>query len=254
MVNVYALLAKAMYLMRLTTLFETCPHGCRYCYVLGQLHLSPEEYFGPARVRKNLFQDLEREIPKVDPAKWEPPIHLCWHGDPYPSEIEGENPTRRALELFKHGSPFGPLKVDILTKGGTRVCRDYNLLTPGEDHVGATLTFIDPVDSLKWEPGAALPDDRLSALREAHERGIGTWASMVPIIDPAQTLELIESSYPFVDSYFLARGQVTNPGAAEIDWSGYYRKLDQLLTRLKVDYRIQNPGEWHRPVASGGNQ
>jgi len=57
--------------------------------------------------------------------------------------------------------------------------RDFDLLN-GNSNYGATLTFIDRGDSLKWEPGAALPDERMLALKEAKKRGIKTWVSLEP--------------------------------------------------------------------------
>jgi len=40
---------------------------------------------------------------------------------------------------------------------------------------------------------------RIEAIQEAHARGIRTWVAMEPVIDPAQTLELIERLTPWGD-------------------------------------------------------
>ena len=51
--------------------------------------------------------------------------------------------------------------------------KDFDLYGPN-DKFGVTLTFDNPEDSRKWEPAAALPADRIAALKEAHNRGIQT--------------------------------------------------------------------------------
>ena len=55
------------------------------------------------------------------------------------------------------------------------------------------------------EPGAALPQDRIEALKEAHNRGIRTWAVLEPVLDPQQSLHLIELTYPFVSYYIVGK-------------------------------------------------
>jgi DNA repair photolyase len=65
----------------------------------------------------------------------------------------------------------------ILTKGDMlAAANDFDLYGPS-DWFGVTLTFDNDTDSRKWEPGAALPGDRIAALKEAHNRGIRTWVS-----------------------------------------------------------------------------
>lgn len=70
---------------------------------------------------------------------------------------------------------------------------------------GATLTFIDELKSLEVEPNAAKPQDRISTLKKLHEEGIKTWASIEPVIDPVQSLALIEATMPFVDQYKIGK-------------------------------------------------
>ena len=76
----------------------------------------------------------------------------------------------------------------------------FDLYGPSDWFV-VTLTFCDPDDSKRYEPGASLPKDRIKALEEAHRRGIQTWVSMEPVLDPDQTLHLIEITHEFVDHF-----------------------------------------------------
>lgn len=216
-------------------LYNTCPHGCKYCYVPGTLRKTRAEYFQPAKRMKWELENLERDAGKLDPSTT-PAINLCFVGDPYPVEFEGDDVTREAIGILKSGSLLGALKVQILTKGGTRACRDYDLLTQ-EDRVGATLTFIDQADSLEWEPRAALPEDRLQGLMEAHVQGIGTWASLEPVIDTEQTLALIERAAPFVDFFWV--GKLNHYKAEPVDWNRFCQKVKELMDNLGADYSFK---------------
>jgi DNA repair photolyase len=79
---------------------------------------------------------------------------------------------RTVLKLFRqHDQPF-----QVLTKGGAKAIKDFDLYSLN-DKFGVTLTFDNDADSNKWEPGAALPADRIAALKEAHNRNIHTLVS-----------------------------------------------------------------------------
>jgi DNA repair photolyase len=65
--------------------------------------------------------------------------------------------TRSVLKTFRaFDYPF-----QILTKGGMLAAKDFDLYTP-QGKFGVTLTFDNDVDSKYWEPGAALPEDRIA--------------------------------------------------------------------------------------------
>jgi DNA repair photolyase len=131
--------------------------------------------------------------------------------------------------LHEHG-----LGVELLTKG-KNATRDFDIL--GEnDRFARTLTFVSPELSLEWEPKAALPEERIDSLREAHVRGIRTWVSLEPVVDPAQTLELIRLTYPFVDLYQVG---TLNYLPNETDWSGFLKDVTALLKSLNKDYIIK---------------
>jgi hypothetical protein len=69
----------------------------------------------------------------------------------------------------------------------------------------ATLTHDDPAVSLEWEPGAALPAERIEALRIAHTAGIKTWVSFEPVIDPESVCRLLDLPHGFVDFYKVGK-------------------------------------------------
>ena len=103
--------------------------------------------------------------------------------------------------------------------------------------VGQSLTFLDDADSLAIEPGAAVPSDRLAALSELHDAGIKTFASFEPVIDPEQSLSLMEAATGYIDVYKV--GKINNWRGADkaIDWTGFLqRALDILRGAGKAVY------------------
>ena len=128
--------------------------------------------------------------------------------------------------------------------------KDFDLYTP-KDKFGVTLTFDNDVDSKKWEPGAALPKDRIAALKEAHSRGIHTWVSMEPVIKPEQTLHLIELTYEFVDLFWVGKlnrhPNATWTPAPEwptVDWPKFRADAEALLQKcgkqLGTGYKLKH--------------
>jgi len=219
---------------------KSCSHGCKYCY-------------GPAVARKTRDQYRDVPDPKTDIIKKInagltralkdgcdiPRVHLTFAGDLYDSESwnrgefsSHEEQTRAVIEaIHSHG-----VGVQIL-RNGREAVRDVDLLGP-RDRFGVSLTFLDPVKSREWEPGAALPDDRLRALEEAHKRGIETWASLEPVIDPAETLELIRRSAGFVDHFKVGKWN-HDKRADKIDWRKFTADVVEMLESLGCDYYIK---------------
>lgn len=165
-------------------LYTGCSHKCRYCY-------NKNRFNGPCDVpaKKSSLAAIEADLKALDDDRT--PVHLCFVGDLYDLGRRDNSYVREVLQLFKkYGHPF-----QVLTKGGRKAVQDFDLYFEG-CRFGSTLTFINDSDSLEWEPGAALPGDRIEALKEAHEHGIMTWASLEPVIDPEQTLALIDATHP----------------------------------------------------------
>ncbi len=213
-------------------LYDGCSHGCQYCFVPAVLHRT-REAFGHAMLRKIDWAKLEREI-KALPAKSE--VFLCFTCDPYQVLDEAEKRTRRTIDLF-HSHGVG---VRILTKAGSKSTRDFDLLSarPELSSYGTTLTFTNVYDEVTWEPGAGTYFSRIGALREAHRQNIQTWVSMEPVVDPKQSLELIEMAAPFTDSFKIGRWN-HDQRSNEIDWNTFVRDAVDLLCDLHKSYYIK---------------
>ena len=79
-----------------------------------------------------------------------------------------------------------------------------------------------------WEPGARTFPDRLLALHALHDYGIQTWASIEPVIDPAESLAVIGESLPHVDAYKVGRWN-HDARANAIDWPAFGRAAVEMI-------------------------
>lgn len=213
-------------------LYSGCGHGCVYCYAPSALRRKREQFHADPKPRPDVMKMFAKDCKRLC-GSGVCPILFSFTTDPYQPIDERYQLTRQGIqELKTHG-----LNVEILTKGGMRAARDFDLLTK-DDAFATTLTFVDPAQSLEWEPGAALPEDRMRAMRIAHEKGITTWASLEPVIDPEQSLELIKATYKFTDLYKVGKLNY-HPRAREIDWRKFTHEAVNLLERLGKKYYIK---------------
>lgn len=212
-------------------LYTGCAHGCSYCYAPACLRQTAEKFTSNPQPRK----DILRQLTKESPAYAGQEVHLCFTCDPYQPIEQAHRLTRQTLDIFtQHG-----VRARILTKGGRR-CLDDSLHFKGNGAiVGATLTFINAADSAKWEPGAASPLDRIATLASLYESGVETWASLEPVIDPEQSLELIRRTHTFVDTFKVGKWNYA-AGAKEIDWADFARKAVDLLEKHDKKYYIKD--------------
>jgi DNA repair photolyase len=102
------------------------------------------------------------------------------------------------------------------------------------------LTFIEEKDSLEWEPGAALPESRLEALKELHRKGIKTFSSLEPVIDPNQTLQIIHETSDFVDHYKVGKVNHLKDYESRVDWEKFLVDAVALLRRLRKPFYIKH--------------
>jgi DNA repair photolyase len=212
-------------------LYNGCSHKCRYCYAPSACQKKLEEFHNP-RPRVIDYRLLQREIDKLSGHS----VFMCFTCDPY-LHLETElNITRNMIQRLHDAG----IKAVILTKAGSRSAKDFDLLSlrPELSQYGATLTFLNDKDSLEWEPGAALPADRIATLKKAHDLGISTWASLEPVIDPVQSLEIIRQTHEFIDLFKVGRWN-HDKRADLIDWKGFGTKAVDLLETFKKPYYIK---------------
>lgn len=235
--------------------YTSCDHGCKYCYtkqgVFRNLSVQPV-------VPKTRFKDVARQLRKsrIDSKTRmdrQTPILLSLMSDPYNRKELSYGHTRDVLTLLLERGA----RVSLLTKGGRRCLRDLDLFCAHRDRVavGATLTFINPSDSRRWEPHAALPRERIDALRILHNNGIQTWANIEPVLDPEQSLRVIEEAAEWADAFRVGKlnhgealdrlyGEELPVSLAEVensvDWGQFGRDAIALLNELGKSYAINH--------------
>ena len=215
-----------------------CDHGCVYCYCHSMQRAFGRTWDGNPVPRS--LKGLDREASKASQQ-----ILMSFISDPYCTADVQHEVTRNALEILIAAR----CSVAILTKGGPRCLRDLDMFRAWPDgrvKVGATLTFNASALSRQWEPGAADPGDRISALRHLHTAGVKTWASIEPVIIPSESLAIIEASLPYVDAYKVGRWN-HDARANAIDWAAFGRSAVDMIRAagkklyVKVDLRPHFP-------------
>jgi len=210
-------------------LWLTCSHSCKYCYVPQTFHKSRESFHIAGPPREGILEALRKQAPQFrrDPRS----VLLCFLCDPYQPHENGF--TRRALEILVENN----IAFTILTKGGHRALGDLDLLAEGRGTMAVSSCWITDDLRAKWEPNASPAEERLLPLIEARERGIPTWLSIEPVIDPSQALALIEHAYPFCDEIRVGKLNY-HEHAKTIDWPGFAREVHNLLSSLPVRFML----------------
>jgi len=158
---------------------------------------------------------------------------LSFTTDPY--HLGDTTATRMTLEiLIEHGLGFC-----TLSKGGTRALRDLDLFRHDRDAFACTLTSLDDSFSSRWEQRAALPGDRIAALRNFHNVGIFTWVSLEPTLDIEASLAVVAATHSFVDLYKVGRANYLKEITRTTDWRDYTLRMIELLNRVNAKHYIK---------------
>jgi DNA repair photolyase len=174
------------------------------------------------RPRKNVLRELERDTQKMQGDARE--ILLSFMSDPYHSD-EAARLTREALLLLEQYH----LRVQVLTKGGRRSTRDFDILARNHWKYGATIIFQSERLREQWEPGAPPIAERVDAIREAHARGIFTWVSVEPVVDPDEAIKVVRDLRGEVDFWKIGKLNHDRQREAAIDWHRFLVDVEVAL-------------------------
>lgn len=218
-------------------IYEGCSHGCTYCYNLSMPWCDKEKFRQP-RPRYGLIPHLEKDADRLvseaqkkglptDPR----PILLCFSCDPYPDQCDTIL-TQQALQVLHDRN----LCVQVLTKGGMRAARDFDLYLPDRLgwKFGTTLHSLSEKTRQTWEPGSAPIEDRLEAIETARSYGIHTFLSVEPVIYPSETLEMLREMRDQVDEFRLGKMNHNFPIEKAIDWRDYLCRAREILAGRNV--------------------
>jgi DNA repair photolyase len=217
-------------------LYNGCTHGCSFCFAK---RFKKSEYFNAAYPKKYAIEKLKKDVKKLSTKSANsdiPEILLSFQGDVY-QQIEMElRLTRQAIELFvEYDLPF-----TVLTKGGTRAVRDFDLMRQsGMARFGTSLTWINETKLRQFEANAAGIQDRINAIVEAKKQGIPTWISLEPVIDPQEALDVVSSLHDIVD--FWTVGKINHNTELErgINWLEFRENIIELFDNKGSQYYIK---------------
>ena len=207
-------------------LYSGCIHGCKYCYGPKVLYRKREVFHGFSKPRDNILKQVEKDCRTMEGDERE--ILLCFTCDPYqPGGLD--ETTRKALLIFEKYN----MKVQVLTKGGNRAARDFDILKRNNWKFGTTLIFVDNALQREWEPNAASLLDRVNAIKEAKKQGIYTWVSVEPVIDTEQALMVMKSLIDYVDFWKVGKINYDKRYDVKIDWKKFVDDTRAILPEDK---------------------
>jgi DNA repair photolyase len=215
-----------------------CDHGCKYCYVPNLMKRFDSSYDHSNVMIKNESQIInEIRLSAQKNKNSEKQVFLSFLTDPYSKFNSKIGLTRKVLIILKENN----IPVSILSKGGTRCLSDIDIFKSfGENiQVGASLTLINDSDTKKWEKGSSMFEDRFEALKILHKNRIKTWASMEPVIDPDQSLEIMRITNKYVDAYKIGKMNHLKNHEKNIDWTSFLNSSISIMRKFNKNFYIK---------------
>ena len=216
-------------------LYRGCSHCCSYCYAPSAIRVARDEFCKP-RIRSDALFKFEKDAETLERLGETRQILLSFTTDPYQPLDVKEGLTRKAIQILHNHN----LRVSVLTKGGKRSERDFDLLAkrPELSEYGVTLVFTERKYQKEIEKGAASTEERIASLKRAHDLGIFTYVSLEPVWIPEQSLELIDQTKDFVDFYKVGKLNY-DPQQKNVDWSKFKRDVIKKLDGYGKKYYIK---------------
>jgi len=198
--------------------------------------MTKKQYHSESSPKLNIINRVNKDIKKLIQKQEKRVIQLTFTGDCYqPDEVKLKL-TRQIIANLR----MAGLSFTILTKGGMRAVRDFDILASySKFSFGTTLTLRDG-DEAAWESGAPSFAERASSLYEAKKYGIKTWVSLEPVIDPSQTLSIIEDLKDVVDHWKVGKLNYFPDVEKTVDWVRFREDLRELFLKLGItDYYLK---------------
>jgi DNA repair photolyase len=214
-------------------IYTGCNHGCWYCYARkNHDRWNPNDDFADVKPRDGIVEATKKQL---SCGKYKGKIiMLCFTCDPYPAEID-TTPTREIIKAIKDSGSY----VQILTKGGNRALRDFDLLDTN-DSFGVTLSCLTNEVAASEEHNAASPDERILTLETASRLGIKTWVSFEPVIAPMGVLTLIERIPELTGKDTLLKIGKLNHHISGTDWNWFGNEAERICKEKGWNYYIKD--------------
>jgi DNA repair photolyase len=216
-------------------LYSGCDHACVYCYAPLATRKKRENFVIP-KVREAVITKFLDDAIELKGRHESRPILLSFTTDPYQNIDVKYQLTRQAIQILHSHN----LKVTILTKGGKRSERDFDLLANNAElsEYGTSLVFTDEVIRMQMEPGASSTQERINALKKAHRLGIFTYVSLEPVWFPEDALKFIDKTQKFVDFYKVGKLNY-NAQQKNVDWKKFREDVIDKIEKYGIEYYIK---------------
>ena len=211
-------------------LYKGCAHGCKYCYGNKGANNAFENDVANLKPIPNILEKIEADAKKLEGDKRE--ILFSFSSDPFFS-AEATSVTMEALKICEKYN----LNAQVLTKAGCKASVCFDMLERNNWRFGSTIIFGNDNLREEWEPNAAPILDRVAAVMEAHTRGIYTWVSIEPVIDPDSALKLMEMLKGYVSLWKVGKLNHMPEIEATIDWKDFIRKSMVTLKGERVNWK-----------------
>ena len=224
--------------------YTGCTHGCIYCYGPGCSHKSKQHYFSVPSPKKDILQRIWEDVVMLARLKNVPEILISFLGDCYQHSESEIGLTRQIISmLIEYDLPF-----TVLTKGGSRAKRDFDLLSRyPKCRFGTSLVFTNQADASHWEPCAASIEDRIDTIKTAHAMDIKTWVSMEPVIYPDQAIELAENLYPIVDHWKVGKINRNKMAESNTNWIKFRKDITGVLQKHNASFYLKKSLTEYQP-------
>ena len=151
-------------------------------------------------------------------------ILLCFECDPYP---EDSSATREALKTFEEFSDR--INIKIMTKGGSRAIRDFDILKRNNWEFGTSLSFTNNNSIKKFEYNSTTFESRREAILEAHKQKIRQWLAIEPVVDASQALSLAFMFKDIVDYFTIHYTMGSNDFVSGRKYDNFLKDLNIVL-------------------------
>lgn len=215
-------------------IYDGCPHGCFYCYARKMHDRYNKTDFSAAAPREGIVEAVKKQL--ASGSYKDKTIMTCFMCDPYPIGRD-TTPTREIIKAIKAAGAH----VQILTKGA-EAARDFDLLDGG-DMFGITISTMRIDEVKKFEPHAAPVERREWQLYYAAQKGIKTWVSLEPVLNPDSVIEYLTGIGKYYGTFgrpLLKIGKLNHVKPPyPIDWAEFGHEAVSICERYEMQYYIK---------------
>lgn len=208
-------------------IYTGCTHACTYCFAEKMARRYGKPFAENVRPRDNIVEATKTQLQHERFTGRT--IQLCFTCDPYPADVDTAA-TREIIKAIKDSGNH----VQILTKGGKRALRDFDLLD-GDDWFGITISG-HALNMKENEPRAAGYAGRFFTLAVAANRGIKTWVSFEPVYDERTVYDAIKG-IDYINQYKIGK---LNYEPSNINWGEFGRECERLCIGYGRNYTIKD--------------